>query len=107
MEKRMARLDRVDDDDYEIIDRGDEMFHQIKLTKRSPYPGVLFQFGKVNLSEENDSLRVKFDYEVFENRNNLDTRSEKFVDYIGNILMTNLSELLLYNSVTKVKEQDG
>lgn len=103
----MARLDRVDDDEYEIIDRGDEMFHQIKLKKESPYPGVVFQFGKVQLIEENDSLRVKFDYEVFENRNNLDTRSDKFRNYIGNILMTNLSELLLFNTYQKTQESNG
>jgi len=96
----------VQDDDYEIIDKGDENFHQIKLKGSSPFPSVIFQFGKVQLQEDtvNDRLMVKFEYEVFENPNNLDTQTEKFREYIGQILMTNLEELLIYN---KYRREQG
>lgn len=103
----MKKLNKVDDNEYEIIDKGDENFHQIRLNESSPFPDVVFQFGEVQLREENDQLRVKFDYEVFDNPNKMNTESEKFVNYIGDILMTNLEELLIFNKYQKEKRSNG
>lgn len=93
---------RIQDKDYEIIDNGAEMFHHVKLGATSDYPDVVFQYGEVKLIEEDDSLRVKFEYEVFENPNKLRVeRSDEFVDYIGEILMINLEEILICNKYSK------
>lgn len=92
----MAVLKKISDDDYEIIDRGDQNFHHIRL-KAAPYNDVIYQYGAVSLYEEDDSLRVSFEYEVFENKNKVDTKSDKFIDYVGAILLNNLEELLIYN----------
>jgi hypothetical protein len=97
----MAKLQKVSDDAYDIIDKGDENFHHIILKDGSPYPDVVFQFGAVKLLEEEYQLRVKFEYEVFDNPSFFDTNSEKFREYIGNILVTNLEELLIYNKHQK------
>lgn len=94
----MSKLRKVQDDDYEIIDKGDDSFHHILLKESSPFASVTFQFGKVQLIEENDSLRVKFEYEVFSNPGRHDVLGEEFREYIGHILMTNLEEILIYNS---------
>jgi hypothetical protein len=99
----MVALVKIQDDDYEIIDRGEENFHHIRL-KAAPYADVVYQYGAVSLYEENDSLRVAFGYEVFENKNNVNTTSRAFIDYIGHILMNNLDELLIYNKYAKGKD---
>lgn len=94
----MAKLQKIDDDEYDIIDMGEDNFHRIILKEDSPYHGVIFQFGKVQLIEEDEQLRVKFEYEVFENPRFFDTsKSSNFVSYIGQILVNNLEELLIYN----------
>lgn len=97
----MAKSKKIYHDEYEFIDRGEENFHHIKLGDESPYPDVVFQFGEVKLLEEDGALRVKFEYEVFDNPNSLDTKSDKFVTYIGEILITNLEELLFYNKLQR------
>ena len=101
----LSKMRKVQDDDYEIIDKGDENFHHIKLKGPSPFASVVFQFGKVQLIEDtaNDRLRIKFEYEVFENPKNLDTDTDEFRELAGNILMTNLEELLMYNKYVREK----
>ena len=96
----MAKLKKISDDDYEIIDNGEENFHHIRL-KAAPYPDVVYQYGAVRLYEENDSLRVSFEYEVFQNPKLLNTQSEQFREYIGHILVNNLEEILIYNKYQK------
>ena len=101
----MVKLIKIQDEEYDIIDQGADNFHRIVLNNTSPWPAVVFQFGVVKLIEENDSLRVSFEYELFENKHFLNTKSDEFIDYIGSILMNNLEELLLYNKYQK--EQNG
>lgn len=103
----MAKLKKIPDDDYEIVDRGEENFHHILLKGDSPFAGVLYQYGKVNLVEEEDQLRVKFEYEVFENKRQIDTKSAVFVEYIGQILVVNLEEILIYNKFQKGQYKSG
>lgn len=103
----MAKLRKISDDEYDIIDQGEENFHRIILKEESPYFGVTFQFGEVKLLEEDGQLRVKFEYEVFENFGGFDTKSNEFVNYIGQILMTNLEELLIYNQYKREKGSSG
>lgn len=103
----MARLQKIQDDEYEIIDMGEENFHHILLTKESPFPGIVFQFGVVKFLEEEYQLRVKFDYEIFDNPSGLDTKTDKFVTYIGNILVNNLDELLIYNKYQREQGKRG
>jgi hypothetical protein len=79
---------------YEIIERGDENFHHILLKKK--FEGIEYQYGEVQLIEENDTLRVKFEFEVFANPKKIDTSTRAFNDHLGRILMENLhAELLL------------
>lgn len=96
------RKNKITDDDYDIVDNGPDRFHHVKLGDKSPFPGVVYQYGEVKLIEEDDSLRVKFKFEIFDNPSDLKVeRSDAFVDYIGEILMKNLEELLIYNRYQK------
>lgn len=99
----MAKAMKIADDQYEIIDMGSEEFQHILLNDLSPFPSVIFQFGKTQLVEDDDQLRVKFEYEVFSNENNHNTDSMKFREYIGQILVQNLEEILIYNKYAKLE----
>ena len=99
------KLRKIDDDQYEIVDKGEENFHHILLKESSPYAGVIFQYGGVRLLEEDGQLRVKFEYEVFENPDNRDTQSQEFRDYLGHILLTNLEEILIFNKYKRSQQE--
>ena len=52
------------------------------------FKDVIFDFGSVGFSkEENDKgeLTMKFDYTVVKNPNNIDTTTDEFINYIGDI----------------------
>lgn len=50
------------------------------------YKDVIYTYGKVSPIEENEKLRLKFDYNVHENPNKCDTESSDFVNVMGDIL---------------------
>ena len=52
------------------------------------YKDVIYTYGKVSPIEdkESDKLRLKFEYNVHENPNEVDTNSESFINVMGDIL---------------------
>ena len=50
------------------------------------YENVIYTYGKVKPIEEDDKLRLKFEYNVHENPNDVDTDSDEFINMIGDIL---------------------
>ena len=52
------------------------------------YDGVIYTYGKVSFVEdkESDKLRLKFEYNVHENPNDVDTDCNDFINVIGDIL---------------------
>ena len=60
------------------------------------YENVIYTYGKVKPIEENESLRLKFEYDIHENPNDVDTDSDEFIKAIGDILTTEIA-----------KEKDG
>ena len=97
----MSKLQKIEDSEYEIIDKGQDSFHHIRLAGHSRFPEVLFQYGSVKLQEVEGELKVSFEYEIFDNPEKVDTESEEFVDYLGNLLVTNLEELLICDRYQK------
>ena len=53
---------------------------------------VIYLYGKVKFIEESEHLRLKFDYDVVRNPNNVDTDSDKFRNIIGDILSENIEK---------------
>ena len=82
------------DEHFKIVDMGEEGMDHVLLTK-GKYKDVEFQYGEVKLIEEDNSLRVSFIYEVFDNPSKVDTTTKEFNDYIGKILVAVLDEELL------------
>lgn len=96
------RKKEVGEDDYEIIDNGPENFQHVKLGDSSPFPGLVYQYGEVQLLEEGEHLRVKYVFEIFDNPNCLNvSKSKAFSEYAGEILMVNLREFLIYMNYQK------
>lgn len=74
---------------YKVIDD-----QWIKLID-GPYAGIMYRYGRVELIEEDDQLRIKFEYE-------LDTGAKMdndFIQYIGPILTELIEEGVLKNSI--------
>ena len=54
------------------------------------FKDVIYLYGKVKFIEENEHMRLKFDYDVVRNPNNVDTNSDTFRNIIGDILTENI-----------------
>jgi len=74
---------------YEIIDD-----QWIKLTE-GPYQGIVYRYGRVNLIEEDNVLRIQFEYYLHDGTK-LDT---EFVQHIGPILTELIEEGVMKNSI--------
>lgn len=61
-----------------------------------PYEGIIYKYGRVELVEDGDSLRVRFEYELADGKR-LDNN---FVQYIGPILTELIEQGVLNNSIT-------
>lgn len=74
---------------YEIIDD-----QWVKLNE-GPYAGIVYKYGRVQLLEEDDALRVQFEYEL-KDGSKMDS---KFDQYIGPILTEMIEDGVLKNSL--------
>jgi hypothetical protein len=82
---------------YELLDEDHDGNQFIQLTS-SPYSGIIYTYGRVRLVEEEDLLRVQFEYDIHENPVGFVDR-DKFRNHIGDILIDLLEENLLKNNV--------
>jgi hypothetical protein len=82
---------------YELLDEDHVGNQLIKLTSND-YSGIIYTFGRVRLLEEDDQLRVQFEYDVQENPVGVLDPS-KFRNHIGDILIDLLEENLLKNNL--------
>jgi hypothetical protein len=84
-------------DNFELLDEDYNGKQLIKLTSNE-YSGIIYTYGRVNLVEEDDLLRVQFEFDVHENPiGELDR--QKFMNHIGQILTELINEQLLKNQV--------
>ena len=82
---------------YELLDEDSNGNQLIKLTSRE-YSGIIYTYGRVRLLEEDEHLRVQFEYDIHENPVD-DIDPGKFRNHIGDILIDLLEENLLKNNV--------
>jgi hypothetical protein len=82
---------------YELLDEDYNGNQLIKLTS-SEYSGIIYTYGRVRLLEEEDLLRVQFEFDIHENPVGFVDR-DKFRNHIGDILIDLLEENLLKNNV--------
>lgn len=82
---------------YELLDEDSNGNQFIKLTSNQ-YSGIIYTYGRVRLLEEDDQLRVQFEYDIQENPVGFVDR-DKFRNHIGDILIDLLEENLLKNNI--------
>lgn len=82
---------------YELLDEDYNGNQLIKLTS-SEYSGIIYTYGRVRLLEEDDQLRVQFEYEIQENPVGV-LDPTIFRNHIGDILIDLLEENLLKNNI--------
>jgi hypothetical protein len=82
---------------YELLDEDYNGNQFIKLTS-SEYSGIIYTYGRVRLLEEDETLRVQFEYDIHENPVGFVDRV-KFKNHIGDILVDLLEENLLKNNL--------
>ena len=96
MPKENSPTDQTKNKKYAFVQREGDAFSCIKLLQ-PPYKGVIFKYGKVGFSEnENpDGTRsMKFDYDILFNPHETDLDNKEFIDYIGDMLIEFLDEKL-------------
>ena len=69
----------------------------IELTD-GPFQGVLYTYGKVQLVEEQDYLRLKFSYDIIDD-NEMEIDKDQFHQYIGDILQDLIYEGVARNTI--------
>ena len=105
MPKENSPTDQTKNKKYAFVQREGDDFSCIKLLQ-PPYKGVIFKYGKVGFSEnENaDGTRsMKFDYDILFNPHEMDLDNKEFIDYIGDILIEQLEKQV--NNGTAIIEQ--
>jgi hypothetical protein len=73
----------------------------LKLTEQ-PWEGIIYSYGKVEFDEDelNDTIHLKFDYEVHDYNNKTLTDKKPFESYIGKILEELIHEGIEENNLT-------
>lgn len=61
-----------------------------------PYAGIMYRYGRVELVEEGEQLRVRFEYEIDDGSR----KDANFIQYIGPILTELIEQGVLTNSIT-------
>jgi len=82
---------------YELLDEDYNGNQLIQLTSNE-YSGIIYTYGRVRLVEEDDQLRVQFEFDIHENPVGFVDR-DKFKNHIGDILIDLLEENLLKNNI--------
>jgi hypothetical protein len=68
-------------------------FTPIRL-ENGEWAGVIYHYGRTRLSEEDDCVRLSFEYYIVENPGApIDLAAQGFLDYIGDIL----ADIMEYN----------
>ena len=81
---------------YLFVQKEGDDFTCIKLVE-DKYLGVVYKYGKVAFAKDektDGTLPMKFNYDIIKNPENIDTNSQEFINYIGDILLELLEKQL-------------
>ena len=87
---------------YLFVQKDGDDFTCIKLVE-DKYLNVVYKYGKVAFAKDERSdgtLPMKFDYDIIKNPNEVDTNTQEFINYIGDILIELLEKQLIDGKVT-------
>jgi len=104
MPKENSATDQTKNKRYVFAQRQGDNFSCIKLTE-GPFSEIIYTYTNVKFASEenaNGQLPLKFTYDIKKNPNNIDTQTEEFRQYIGDILVE-VIEKQLENGTIKFK----
>lgn len=102
MQQRKSSSTEQNKTRYLFVQKEGDDFTCIKLIE-DKYIGIVYKYGNVGFAKEptpEGKLPMKFDYTVFKNPENIDTNTQEFIDYIGDILIELLEKQLNEGKVT-------
>lgn len=67
-----------------------------------PFSGIIYTYGKVSFEEDeaNDSLKIKFEYEILDKNNKEMSDMKPFEKYIGDLLQELIHKGIEENNLT-------
>ncbi len=74
---------------YEIVDIGEHL-SGVKILE-GPYEDMVWQYGKISFDEGDETLKVKFNYQIEENPNEIE-ENQGLINFMGDVLMEILEE---------------
>lgn len=85
----------------QVLESRKDGLQAIKLLEE-PFEGIIYTYGKVDLNadEENDTLKLHFEYEILDYNNKVLVKTEPFEAYIGKILEELIHQGIEENSLT-------
>jgi hypothetical protein len=93
---------------YLFVQKDGDDFTCIKLVE-DKYLNVVYKYGKVAFAKDEKSdgtLPMKFDYDIIKNPNEVDTNTQEFINYIGDILIELLEKLNIYGGTVVTPNVD-
>ena len=85
----------------QVLESRVEGLQAIKLLEE-PYAGIIYTYGKVSMDadEENNKLKLAFEYEILDYNDKTLVKMEPFETYIGKILEELIHQGVAENSIT-------
>ena len=102
--KENSPTDQTKNKKYAFVQREGDDFSCIKLLE-GQYEGIIYKYDQVKFSTTENAdgqIPLKFTYDIKKNPNNVDTQTEDFRQYIGDILVE-VIEKQLENGTIKFK----
>ena len=86
---------------YVVVENKHTGYDAIKLLD-DPFSGIIISYGKVEFEEDdaNDTLRLKFEYEIHDKAGKDFTNLKPFEKYLGDLLQELIHEGLKENNLT-------
>jgi hypothetical protein len=86
---------------YVVVENKHTGYDAIKLLD-DPFSGIIISYGKVEFEEDdpNDTLRLKFEYEIHDKGGKDFTNLKPFEKYLGDLLQHLIHEGLKENNLT-------
>lgn len=85
--------------DYKILEATDPTGQKLVQLTCSRFSGIIYSYGKVWFEELDDSLKLNFDYEVYESAG-IEYDSAELEQQLGDILQDLIYEGIEKNSLT-------
>lgn len=74
---------------------------RIMLLRHDEYEGIVYKYGVVSIDEKGNQAYLNFEYFIEENPDNVDTDSNEFRNFIGDVL----TDIISTNE--EMSEEDG